>query len=176
MKVRRTPPLIAQITAALVLLTTFFVAGGYLSIFMGPHSSGHLADPPPSWTPLLHLIATLPFFTLPALAYKLTHQFFCWSSRGYGYPERPPPLRFAHLIFLSFSTLTIGSNVLFWTLYREGIWIPPYLESILRFGMQQSAVVVFISSASLFFVARKTFWSGLVISATSLILYYLLPL
>lgn len=176
MKVRRTPPLIAQLVSALVLLIGIGAGIDFVSVFAGPHSGGYLVGPPPWWGRFLYLCILPLLVTIPALAYRLTHQFFCWSYRGYGYPDRPSQIRFRHLILVAFSTITIGANILHWSLFAEGIWIPPYLESVLRFGMRESAIVVLLSAATLFFSARRTFWIGLSTSLASLGLYYLSPL
>lgn len=176
MKVRYTPPFIAQFVAALVLLISIAVALDFVFMATNLPSGGDWDSPPPWWGRYL-IFCILPLLvTIPALGYKLTHQFFCWSYRGYGYPDRPSPIRFRHLILISFSTVTTGSNLLYWSLFAEEIWIPPYLESVLRFGMQESAAIAFVSAASLFLIARRTFWIGLSISVGSLVLYYLSPL
>jgi hypothetical protein len=176
MKVRRTPPLIAQVAAALVVLVSIAVALNLVFVGSGPHHGGHLDGPEPWWGRLLRLCILLLVFTIPALAYRLTHQFFCWSYRGYGYPERPPRIRFRHLFLIAAATITIGANLLFWALMADDIWIPPYLEPILRFGILWAPLLLLAAAASLYLKARRMFWFGLVVSLASLGLYFVSPL
>lgn len=176
MKLRQSPPLIAQLLASLAVLAGIYVALGIVATY--GLSGGSRDYDTPWWTGILRFCTILLFYSIPALGYHLVHQFFCWAFNGSGYPTRYPRIHFRRLLFFIFATIAVASNTLYWVIVTGQTWLPPPLESVLGFGIIQSAIMTACVTATLLRDSRKLFWMGVAIllgCVTSLIFQQTLP-